>query len=124
MMLTDHECYQGSVEMQETYKDVKLNERTNEFTSVVNLNAGTLAAAAIVDATRQSSSRKDCKSYLNFDGGTLKYQATSNPFSNSALPTRITVYGGGATIEFTKISSLSSLGSVRLLRPTGRGRRM
>ena len=94
--------------------------RTNEYTGVVNLNAGVLAVNAI-RSTSQDATSRGCKSYLNFNGGTLKYQNTKNPFNASLLPTRITVYGGGATFEFTQNSSLSSLGSVRLLRPTGRG---
>ena len=102
---------------------LRLTERTNEFTSVVNLNAGTLVANSIYDVNRASGVSKDCKSYLNFNGGTLKFATSGGPFDASVnhRPTRITVYGGGASIEMASSSVRDSLIRLTLLRPTGRG---
>ena len=102
---------------------LRMTERTNEFTSVVNLNAGTLVANTIYDVNRASGGSKDCKSYLNFNGGTLKFATSGGPFdaSVSHRPTRTTVYGGGASIEMASSSGRDSLIKLTLLRPTGRG---
>jgi len=100
-----------------TSSAVRLNERTNEFTSVVNLNAGLLTASTLSDVTKSSATRKDCKSYLNFNGGALKL--TSGTFFETASgPTRVTVFGGGADFDY---SGSSVNWYVPFQRPEGRG---
>ena len=82
---------------------LRLNDRTNQFTSVVNLNAGRLkASSSISDVTRTSATRNNCKSFVNFNGGALRLEATENAILSSTTycPTRVTVFGKGATIDY------------------------
>ena len=88
-----------------TSNAVRLNERTNEFTSVVNLNAGLLTASTLSDVTASSATRKDCKSFVNFNGGALKTANTT--FLDGARATRVTVYGKGGSVEFTGTGQLN-----------------
>lgn len=97
---------------------LRLNDRTNQFTSVVNLNAGLLTVSNFYDCTRTSETRKDCKSFVNFNGGAVRFNGVKDVFA-SGLPTRITVFGGGATIELTQ--SGDHYPSFSLLAPEGRG---
>ena len=101
-----------------TTASLRLNERTNEYTSVVNLNAGKLVTPSIADCTLSIASRVNCKSFVNFNGGALKFNGAKDPFT-SGLPTRITVFGGGATFEFTQSGDHTP--SFSLLAPEGRG---
>ena len=101
-----------------TSTTVRLNDRTNQFTSVVNLNAGLLAVKNFYDYTRTSETRRDCKSFVNFNGGAVKFTGVKDVFA-AGLPTRITVFGGGATIELTQGGD--HVPSFSLLAPQGRG---
>ena len=101
-----------------TSSAVRLNERTNEFTSVVNLNAGLLTASTLSDVTKSSATRKDCKSYLNFNGGALKTENTAFIDSGAAL-TKVTVYGKGGSIDITATGQVNW--NVPFQRPEGRG---
>ena len=101
-----------------TSSAVRLNERTNEFTSVVNLNAGLLTASTLSDVTKSSATRKDCKSYLNFNGGALKTANTALIDSGAAL-TKVTVYGKGGSIDITATGQVNW--NVPFQRPEGRG---
>ena len=101
-----------------TSSAVRLNERTNEFTSVVNLNAGLLTASTLSDVTKSSATRKDCKSYLNFNGGALKTANTAFIDSGAAL-TKVTVYGKGGSIDITATGQVNW--NVPFQRPEGRG---
>jgi autotransporter-associated beta strand protein len=101
-----------------TSSAVRLNERTNEFTSVVNLNAGLLTASTLSDVTKSSATRKDCKSYLNFNGGALKTANTAFIDSGAAL-TKVTVYGKGGSIDITATGQVNWY--VPFQCPEGRG---
>ena len=98
---------------------LRLNERTNEFTSVVNLNAGQLVlSSAILDATRTVVTRRNCRSFVNFNGGTLKSSSTAVLSATDSAPTRVTVFGKGATIDY---NGGNANWNVPFLRPDGRG---
>ena len=99
-----------------TVNSLYYSARTNRYTSIINLNAGTLAPKSIVSYT-SSDAYTECKSYFNFNGGTLKYNSKNNPFYEKGMPTRITVFGGGAVLELNTTYSVA----FSLLRPTGRG---
>ena len=101
-----------------TSSAVRLNERTNEFTSVVNLNAGLLTASTLSDVTKSSATRKDCKSFVNFNGGALKTANTAFIDSGAAL-TKVTVYGKGGSIDITATGQVNW--NVPFQRPEGRG---
>lgn len=97
---------------------LQMCERTNSYTSVVNLNAGTVTASSIQVAAWHNDVRKGCKAYLNFNGGTYKPSAAAALSSTAVAPTRVTVFGKGATIDY---SGGSADWYVPFLRPEGRG---
>ena len=108
-----------------TVSTLRLNDRTNQFTSVVNLNAGILtASSSIADVTRTSPARNNCKSFVNFNGGTLSLGSTRSAIlhpldGNDNTPTRVTVFGKGATLDCTNSGQVDW--STPFLKPEGRG---
>lgn len=97
---------------------LQMCERTNNYTSVVNLNAGTATASSIQVAAWYNDVRKGCKAYLNFNGGTYKPTATTALSNTAVAPTRVTVFGKGATIDY---SGGNADWYVPFQRPYGRG---
>lgn len=97
---------------------LQMCERTNNYTSVVNLNAGTVTAESIQIAAWHKAERVGCKAYLNFNGGTFKSSFTTALSDTSVAPTRVTVFGKGATIDY---SGGNANWYVPFLRPEGRG---
>ena len=97
---------------------LQMCERTNSYTSVVNLNAGTVTASSIQVAEWHKAERAGCKAYVNFNGGTLKSSFTSVLSATDVAPTRVTVFGKGATIDY---SGGNANWNVPFLRPEGRG---
>ena len=97
---------------------LQMCERTNSYTSVVNLNAGTVTASSIQVPAWRNDVRKGCRSYLNFNGGTYKPTATTALSSTDVAPTRVTVFEKGATIDY---SGSKADWYVPFLRPEGRG---
>lgn len=100
-----------------------LNERTNDFTSVANLNAGVIETPKIEWSTRYLTNRKDknnTHTYLNFNGGTWKAtQDTTAPFGvGDSLVERVTVFPGGIGVDTAGKNVTLNSG---LRRPTGRG---
>lgn len=100
-----------------------LNERTNDFTSVANLNAGVIETPKIEWSTRYLTNRKDknnTHTYLNFNGGTWKAtQDTTAPFGvGDSLVERVTVFPGGIGVDTAGKNVTLNSG---LLRPEGRG---
>ena len=99
---------------------LRLNERTNQFTSVVNLNAGRLTASSSVeDVTRTRATRNNCKSFLNFNGGSLTTPNAAHLGSGSSGMDRITVFGKGGSIEITTTGQADW--RTPIVRPEGRG---
>lgn len=88
---------------------------------IVNLNAGKLTANYVnAYKTWNNSSQKRI---VNFNGGTFNYLGGNSPFgtpgSDWEWPVdRVTVYGGGATIE---TMSASAVAKVPFDAPTGKG---
>lgn len=99
-------------------RQLQMCERTNNYTSVVNLNAGTATASSIQVAAWYNDVRKGCKAYLNFNGGTYKPTATTALSNTAVAPTRVTVFGKGATIDY---SGGNADWYVPFQRPYGRG---
>lgn len=100
-----------------------LNERTNDFTSVANLNAGVIETPKIEWSTRYLTNRKDknnTHTYLNFNGGTWKAtQDTTAPFGvGDSLVERVTVFPGGIGVDTAGKNVTLNSG---LQRPEGRG---
>lgn len=100
-----------------------MNERTNDFTSVANLNAGVIETPKIEWSTRYLTNRKDknnTHTYLNFNGGTWKAtQDTTAPFGvGDSLVERVTVFPGGIGVDTAGKNVTLNSG---LLRPEGRG---
>ena len=97
---------------------LQMCERTNGYTSVVNLNAGTLTATSIQMPDWNHAYRVGCKSYLNFNGGTYKSSSAAALSATTLAPTRVTVFGKGATIDY---NGGNASWNVPFLRPDGRG---
>ena len=97
---------------------LQMCERTNNYTSVVNLNAGTVTAESIQIAAWHKAERVGCKAYLNFNGGTFKSSFTTVFSDTSVAPTRVTVFGKGATVDY---NGGDANWNVPFLRPEGRG---
>ncbi|MBR2839187.1 MAG: autotransporter-associated beta strand repeat-containing protein [Kiritimatiellae bacterium] len=93
-------------------------ERTNGYASVVNLNAGTLTAAAIKFPDWHNAVRAGCKAFVNFNGGTFKSSFSTVLSATGTAPTRVTVFAKGATIDY---NGGNSNWNVPFLRPDGRG---
>ena len=104
----------------------------------VNVNGGTLKASHIYKTIQTGFSLKDgtkaswantknlCPNtwgFVNFDGGVLKVKGTGDFFSSNGtaedarLPTRVTVYAGGATID----TDVDSTWRLPLEKPYGLG---
>lgn len=97
---------------------LQMCERTNGYTSVVNLNAGTLTASSIQFPDWHSSEREGCTAYVNFNGGTYRSSSSTALSATSLAPTRVTVFGKGATIDY---NGGNAEWRVPILRPDGRG---
>lgn len=111
-------------------KWLSLMERTNTATSVVNLNAGVLAAPyAAKMATFQEDNktalaplRTDVHAYVNFGGGTFRgtgNQATLFGAGDNCADA-VTVFPGGATIDVNGFA-LGNGDDVPFVRPAGKG---
>ena len=99
--------------------ELQMCERTSGYTSVVNLNAGTLTAPSIKFPDWLSSERVGCKAFVNFNGGTFRSSdAAALSATGLVAPTRVTVFGKGATIDY---NGGSAEWHVPFLRPAGRG---
>lgn len=111
-------------------KWISLMERTNTATSVVNLNAGVLAAPYVAKmATFQEDNktalaplRTDVHAYVNFGGGTFRgtgNQATLFGAGDNCADAA-TVFPGGATINVNGFA-LGNGDDVPFVRPAGKG---
>ena len=98
---------------------LQMCQRKSGYTSVVNMNAGTLTAPSIQFPEWLSSERVGCKAYVNFNGGTFRPSSTAAlSVTGAVAPTRVTVFGKGATIDY---NGGSAEWHVPFLRPDGRG---
>ena len=98
-----------------------LRTATNDYVSIVNLNAGTIRAFGVLKSTAYKNVLPSVKRFLNFGGG-----AIASHFNTSALfgtgetaLDRVTVFAGGA--KFNADKNLVQASDTPLLRPTGRG---
>ncbi|MCR5750628.1 MAG: autotransporter-associated beta strand repeat-containing protein [Kiritimatiellae bacterium] len=98
---------------------LQMCQRKSGYTSVVNMNAGTLTAPSIQFPEWLSSERVGCKAYVNFNGGTFRPSSTAAlSVTGAVAPTRVTVFGKGATIDY---NGGNADWNVPFLRPDGRG---
>ena len=97
---------------------LQMCERKSGYTSVVNLNAGTLTAPSIQFPAWLASERVGCKAYVNFNGGTFRSSDAAALSATDLAPTRATVFGKGATIDY---NGGNANWYVPFLRPDGRG---
>ena len=97
---------------------LQMCERKSGYTSVVNLNAGTLTAPSIQFPAWLASERVGCKAYVNFNGGTFRSSDVAAFSATDLAPTRVTVFGKGATIDY---NGGNASWNVPFLRPDGRG---
>lgn len=105
-----------------TASEVQICQRTNNFTAALNLNGGRLCANAVFEPNYQPSLRSaSAKSYLNFNGGTLRARQTRSQFFGSTgyQLDRVTAFGRGAFID-TQTYNVDN-GQVPIQKPTGRG---
>lgn len=109
---------------------ISLSERTNTATSVLNLNAGVLAAPYAAKSTTfleddkvmLTPFRTDVHAYVNFGGGT--FRGTRNQAAlfgaGDVRADAVTVFPGGATIDVNGLA-LGNGDDVPFVRPTGKG---
>ena len=83
--------------------ELDMCERTNGFTSVLNLNAGVFSAKTVRNMNthaRQSIVRSQSSVHVNFNGGTYRLNGAQSFFQGGASsPTAITVFEGGAVFD-------------------------
>ncbi len=109
---------------------ISLSERTNTATSVLNLNAGVLAAPYAVKSTTFLEDNKTdlvplrtgVHAYVNFGGGT--FRGTRNQATlfgaGDVRADAVTVFPGGATIDVNGLA-LGNGDDAPFVRPTGKG---
>lgn len=101
---------------------VQICQRTNAYTSVLNLNAGVLCAQSVYEPSYDAAHRSStAKSFLNINGGTFRaYAANGAVFgSGSTALDRVTIYEKGFVLD-TNGKEISNL-SVPFQKPEGRG---
>ena len=114
---------------------VDLNQRTNDFMTALNLNAGTLRTKTIC-VSAGTAGRENARSYVNFNGGRLIPTSNNTGFFNAdqtsyltTAPTAITIFEKGGTIStegttnyFSRAGNGKAAGDVMVFRgATGRG---
>lgn len=109
---------------------ISLSERTNTATSVVNLNAGVLAAPCAVKSTTLLENgkillaplRTGVHAYVNFGGGTFRGTCKQAALfgAGDVRADAVTVFPGGATIDVNGFA-LGNGDDVPFVRPTGKG---
>lgn len=103
--------------------------------SIINVNGGVISApasllngSAITNSTQIQSLEKegftiaDNRTYLNFNGGTLRLQGNGSVMSGDRI-TQITVFGGGANLDLSLPSGGTGGGTLykAFKSPTGKG---
>ena len=95
-----------------------MGQRTTNFVSTLNLNAGVLQTKYIEHA---AATRVNCPGYVNFNGGTLRALANNTDVFGSGTKkcARVTVYEKGATFDTAGFTQ--RIYQVALSAPTGKG---
>ena len=98
--------------------NVDMGQRTTNFVSILNLNAGVLETKYIEHA---AATRKNCPGYVNFNGGTFRaLDSNSDIFgSGTKVCARATVFGKGAVIDTA--GKTLRVNAVPLSAPSGKG---
>ena len=101
---------------------LKLSERTEGFTSVVNLNAGVIDVSSIKRGVSTADADVRSRAFLIFNGGVYRQRYNNSAAIFGAGDTaldRVTVYAGGAVFDTPYLATQSA--DTPLRAPTGRG---
>lgn len=100
---------------------LKLCERTEGFTAVVNLNAGVIDVSSIRRGVSMADADVRSRAFLNFNGGVYRqrYNSTAIFGDGDTAIDRVTVYAGGAVFDTPYTATQSA--DTPLRAPTGRG---